>query len=246
MPIKRKPESVTPSLLKKAGQWLDEPESVVDSWWEKPVKAVGKLGRALLPSGEPEDFINPLMTGPAAIGGLAYKAYKDKLPHGKLFHGSPKPWDKIDESKLSSASAFGKGLYAGEKPSLAEKFRTMHLNDSGMIMPLESDAQNILDLVEPDPADVHKIMRLVPEGNRETLMQFFNESIQKGVPKDQAYKKLASMLGAPEGTLTQAGFDGVRYPYDGEVAWMFPNTTPLTSAYGKAPLNEAAEKLRKK
>lgn len=171
----------------------------------------------------------------------------------KLVHGTPEPWNYVDPAKLKE-STHGMEFFGSPDTDMtgefAERFGNPNPGDRPTSIPFTPDAKNVLDLVETDPVDIQKVIRGMEPEVAERYMDYFNHLVnEKRMPSYEAYEKLAEIMGVPSGVATKAGFDAVRYPYGSKVggasgekseAWGFPQTTPIRSTLGGAPLNAAA------
>lgn len=205
--------------------------------------------------GELVDAASDLIPGKAAAGkalslaGMPWAWYKaqDKIPKHGIIHSTSTPWSKFDPEKLEEG-AFGKGLYGFKDPDIAKKFWERDLEEgvepSGMQMPFEPvGAQNVLDLIDVDPQDFHKIFKQLPPERQSMIEELVNTLVGQGMTNYQAYAQAAKHLNAPTGSLERAGFDAVRYPYGGAEAWMAPSSTAMKTPSGVA-INPAAEPLK--
>lgn len=199
-----------------------------------PEKAIaGKVLSAGLP------FLHYVKRGLVPEGYLAHatKDAKKLLPHGV-----------IDESSLRVGS-HGHGLYNFSDKSKTRDFwegmMEEGMPETGASIPVVPEAKNVLDLVSPDPKDIHQVMKALPPGSEKRYMDYFNDLMEgrthegRRFTNKEAYQELGKVMGLQENTAKMAGFDAVRYPYAGSDAWMIPNTTPMKTPHG-VPLNEAA------
>jgi hypothetical protein len=194
-----------------------------------------------------------------ALAGMPLAWYRrtGRLKEG-LHRAQKGNWDLIEDAALKS-SAHGKGVYSfGSKPA-AERYRAQWQEEGmpevGRTRELDAAAQNVLDLVEPNPQDIHKYLRTYPENIQEVHREYFNDLVNRGMTSDEAYKQLAKVMAqAPSGNvegMVKEGFDALRYPYGGESAWMFPTSTPIysvdrsTGRLKKSPFNQAALDARR-
>ena len=183
----------------------------------------------------------------AAVKGLALAGAPFAAYGKRLIHGTPNAYDYIDPSKLKEG-AHGMKFFGTTEPEMSNAFVEMgQANPSegiktGQSLMFKPDAKNVLDLIDVLPPDIHKVIRNMEPDVASRYMEYFNELMQKGKTSDEAYKTLASVMGVPTGVAEKAGFDAVRFPYGEkkQEAWGFPESTPIRSYYGDAPLNPAA------
>lgn len=193
------------------------------------------------------------------LAGLPFLHYvkTGAVPKGHLVHASKTPeklmpHGVIDPDRLR-AGAQGKGLYTSPDTDLTNRFweglQEEGMPERGMSLPVVPEAKNVLDLVNPDPRDLHEVMRAMHPESQKRYMEYFNKLMGgethegKRFTNKEAYAELGKIMGLGESDATRAGFDAVRYPYEKGEAWMIPNTTPMKTPHG-VPLNEAAGGIR--
>lgn len=194
-----------------------------------------------------------------SLAGLPFLHYvkSGAVPKGHLTHATKDmkklfPEGVIDESSLRVGS-HGHGLYnfadTNKTNEFWESMMEEGMPETGGSVPVVPQAKNVLDLVNPDPRDIHQLMKAMPPESERRYMEYFNDLMAgrahggKRFTNKEAYQELGKIMGLGEREATRAGFDAVRYPYAGSDAWMIPNTTPMKSPQG-VPLNEAAGGIR--
>lgn len=158
------------------------------------------------------------------------------------------PHGIIDEARLRPG-AQGRGLYTSPDTELTNRFweglQEEGMPERGMSVPVVPEAKNVLDLVNPDPRDLHEVMRAMHPESQKRYMEYFNKLMGgethegRRFTSKEAYQELGKIMGLGEEDATRAGFDAVRYPYERGEAWMIPGSTPMRSPQG-SPLNVAA------
>ena len=165
-----------------------------------------------------------------AKAGLPFAAYIPKLMGGKLFHGTPRLKEVVeqgfDPSLYNKHDVLGSYTHLAEEPSYAERYANKGSGARG-ILPAKVEANNVLDLMNLPKEDRRKIADALPgwEGGS------FLETTEPNT--------LASLMGAigPE-KLKGLGFDAVRYLDEGRISWAVPDPEQIIGAYTNQPIGK--------
>lgn len=212
---------------------------------EDKANALGQLLTSGIPTGK------ALGAGGKALGaglkvleaGLPFAAYKAKLPKGYLVHGSPviNEFEKFNYNEVGQSNWKPGMMHAAENPEDAVYDYTKRGHDSlgSGSLPIELEANNVLDLIEPDEQDLLKYIltrdtptqnKLLPRLRQSKSPKDFIDNIYRNEYEGQVGANAFKYMDPND--LGVAGFDAVRYPIDIESlnAWAWPETTPVKSA----------------
>lgn len=122
--------------------------------------------------------------GAGSLAGLPFSAYRSKLPLGYVTHGTPnaRNFEKLDPAKRDIGDILGWArVHAAEDPEYSNDYAMgylKHMNnvESPAVLPLTSDANNVLDLIDPNMDDLSQAVAGLDPVNRSNSINKFREA----------------------------------------------------------------------
>lgn len=199
--------------------------------------------------------------------GLPFLAYAKKMSLPQIYHGTQRVFNKFDPSRYDEADVLGWMTHFAEDPAYAESYATgaaKHgASNRQVIIPAQPQAQNVLDLVDPNPDDIATVIASLPKYEREEMIRIWKGAHARlpgtgvghyiksshvpsgGIPVGELpARAVAEKLRLTPEQFRQLPFDAIRYRDVGKKSWAIPAETPILSAYGKAPLNEPPKPIK--
>lgn len=209
------------------------------------------------------DIADPVGSGSISPAGLPFAAYKSKGIKS-LYHGTRQKFDKFDPSKYDVNDVLGHMTHTAENPDYAAKYAEGFVKPhypesySSRIIPIQPEAKNVLDLVDPNADDISQALAFAE--NKDDLINLFKRKRAsfRGEPehwltrefrhpahaqapaKEHPIRKVAENLRLSPQTTENMPWDAIRYHDIDEKSWAFPARTPLYSQFG-APLTPESE-----
>lgn len=182
--------------------------------------------------------------------GLPFLSYAGKLGRNFVTHGTGRAFDYFDPKQAYTSDILGHFQpHAAARPGYAADYAgkgTIYGPRGERMIPIQPEAQNVLDLYEPtNPDDLAQALATFTPEKRRELIQTWKLALKYGdrekAPKDLAFWMQAE-LNKPE-YVNKLPFDAIRYNDLGEEAWTFPHSTPLKTPWG-TPLNQPGTPLK--
>ena len=241
-----------------------EAQSKMPMWKQYAIKAFGNsidAGMGMLGIGK-ETKAN--LAGQLVQAGLPFGAYATKGIK-QIFHGTPDSlWTKFNPNVYNKQDVLGHMTHAAEDAAYADRYATKsawgNSNRKGQrIIPLQPEAKNVLDLVDPNADDISQALAFAsPAERREQIKKFKTANRQIGIEpewvkqdfrhkynadaptKEYPLRKVAENLQLSPEVTENMPWDAIRYLDVNEKSWAFPKRTPIRTTYG-VPMNDAAE-----
>lgn len=189
------------------------------------------------------------------------------MKNKNVYHGTGKIFDKFDELKNDTADVLGWMTHFAENPKYASTYANglkNNLNQNANIIIARPEAQNVLDLVNPNIDDLSQVLSNLDPIKRKEYINFFKsyrnvpEQAIKNIVQSSHVQNLGNELMTPgSGTrmlaekirltpeeFNKTPFDGIRYLDNTERSFAFPSKTPIRSAYGNQLLNNPPKQIQ--
>lgn len=271
MPQER-PNYVGPSMraATRSEKFADMLRSLYESMAEQPLgqiadaAGISDLKGMLAGFSDPSGIKSGVMPdGPANLAGIPFAAYKalGKLPYGKVFHGTGRVFDKFEDVKNESGNILGGMRHFAEDPVVSNQYanqfarpfpdnpKTVRPNN----IPVELEAKNTLDLVEPNIDDLSTLLGNFDSYEKAKFIREFKLNKKHDIPNSgDATKHLAyAMSDPPLEVFNKTPFDAIRYSIDfpparggKQNAWATPDNTPVKSAISGMSLSGVPKKIQ--
>jgi hypothetical protein len=211
----------------------------------------------------PQNESKASLAGELVQAGLPFASIAKMKGLRQLYHGTPSnTWEKFNPEVYNKHDVLGHMTHSAENPNYAASYATKQgTNARGQRMiPLVPEANNVLDLVDPNADDVAQALQFANPTDRRALInsfkldkqlldrtgnlnnRFYHNYHTQADPKEMPIRKLAEDLRLPPETTENMPWDAIRYLDVNEKSWAFPKQTPLRTAYG-VPMNDAAEQV---
>lgn len=231
--------------------------------------------------------ITQMLTGAAGLktAGMPFAAYKAAGKVNLLTHGTPNVFEKFDYAKNDLGDVLGWMVHAAENdpeysayyalqqikphnphPDLYDKNYQAALenyNRGANIIPIEPEANNVLDLVEPKEDDMSaalaamipdrrkmalskfkQIKRISYNSDNPSILPWFDDrKIQGVLPANPATTYLAHNLRMGPEEFARSPFDAIRYHDMDKRSWAIPPGTPIKTKWG-ASLTDDPQSLQ--
>jgi len=209
-----------------------------------------------------------LQNNPEVAGNVFSQVLQAGLPFWAItkgrpvFHGTTKVFDRFDPSKNDVEDVLGWMTHFAERPSYANDYSTGVIKGStgkANMIAAKPQAQNTLDLVDPNPDDIAAALAAVPEWHRKELLSAFKDTrrqVREGGDKyrylgerhyrDEGYPEdaqlpiqtVAEKLRMGPEDFDKTLFDAIRYRDMGNISWAVPEKTPIQTAWGLPMTND--------
>jgi hypothetical protein len=223
------------------------------------------------------DWSNLATQGVSSLAGLPFASFAKKGIN-RLFHGTQKNFERFDPSVYDKYDVLGWMTHAAEDAEYGNKYAmgrskgiisiddsedytidSSYLNPWGLphrdvtpqILPIKPEANNVLDLVEPNIDDLSQALASMDSWNRRLEIKRFKNA-KKGdfgpnpiksshaktinelsTDATPATRTLSENLRLTAEEFDRSPFDAIRYLDVGNKSWAFPAKTPLRTVYGK-------------
>lgn len=162
-----------------------------------------------------------------------------QLMKGKsVFHGTNKSFSKFNPSKYNERDLLGQMTHFAEDPVYAANYAERNIGGSPNIIPAHIEAQNTLDLFDPNWEDLAIAMeKLSPEKRNQVRQLAQDEMRRMGRTPEKAFGVALSRIYSPrsygEGNpLSNTPFDAIRYNDIGNPSWAVPQGTTIRTPWG--------------
>lgn len=228
----------------------------------------GLLGLDVDPNGSMGSKVGNF-TGQLAQSGLPFSKI---LGGNSIFHGSKSAFDKFKPELNDESDVLGWMTHLAEDPKYAEQYAVGSAKHGGAssydrpnIIAAKPEAQNTLDLVDPNPDDMSAALAGLDPIQRQYAIKNFkgyrssvrNDTSARDILTDErhypdvsniprnelAVRALAEYIRLDPNSFAKTPFDAIRYNDMGHKSWAIPADTPIRSAYG-APLTNTSEDLK--
>lgn len=203
------------------------------------------------------------LAGQLVQAGLPFGAYATKGIK-QIFHGTPNSlWTKFNPNVYNKRDVLGHMTHAAEDAAYADRYATKsawgNSNRKGQrIIPLQPEAKNVLDLVDPNADDISQALAFAsPAVKADLIKEFkkikgvgplnraavsgFRHNYNLNAPfKEMPLRKVAENLQLSPEVTENMPWDAIRYLDEDNKSWAFPKRTPIRTTYG-VPMNDAAE-----
>lgn len=237
-----------------------------DPAWKRTIRNIGEsavdAGMGFL--GLPQNQSKASGIGELTNAGLPFTAFGPKGIK-QVFHGTPKAFDKFNPDVNNKGDVLGWMTHAAERPDYADTYATKSNyypnKNNSRIIPIKPEANNVLDLVDPNADDISQALafsaplerkRIINEfkndkrwlkydPNSEGLTNFRHKYNREAPVSEHPIRRVAENLQLKPEVTENMPWDAIRYLDINEKSWAFPRNTVLKTPSG-VPLNDAAEK----
>lgn len=197
------------------------------------------------------------------LAGMPFAWYKAKGI--KPIHGTPKVFDYFDPKQYDRSDLLGWMTHAAEDPNYAAKYASGQIKHSPgrqNVIPIEPEAKNVLDLVDPNADDISQALASMDPTTRKWLIREFRRNRKEirtelenpgyfGIDKDNPLalnerhininevplrehplRRLAEDIRLTPQDTARMPFDAIRYNDMDYKSWAIPETTPIRTPWG--------------